>query len=226
MKKSNWLLLIFCLVFFVFIQLTFFKYMSGPLPALFALREQVHTSGVFTGIKIMARNSAFGGIRISRNPAICKVTARLSRKAPALKFVISDGVLCVDLEPLKSTPVEIIIEMPELVSLEVTGLIPVTIENFQGVNLKIISSLGVLTGINCLYENIDVTAEVGNLLLSKSLFKKANLNLSGMSNVFIKLENGSLAGTISGISRVLYLGDIKEQAIRIRGFASVTRYPE
>lgn len=125
----------------------------------------------------------------------------------------------------EGAPYKIELSLEALERIELEGASDMRIEDFTSERLEIrIAGASNILALNCSAEDLIVRSEgASNLDLDASRFVNADLQMDGASNVEIELAGGLLEGRISGISSVVYGGEVSENRLRTEGPASVER---
>jgi len=117
------------------------------------------------------------------------------------------------------------IVMPELNSVEVSGAADLDFSGFEDERLAItITGAGNVKGHDGSYDELALTVSgAANIDLRDVPVVDANVNLSGASNVRLDMAGGVLSGNLSGMGKVSYSGQVRNQRVSVSGFGRVNR---
>ena len=115
------------------------------------------------------------------------------------------------------------ITMPELESLKLAGASDVTFSGFEGDRLEITSSGAAdIEGLASRYDRLELTMSgAGEADLSDVPVTDADLGISGVVQVTLRMAGGRLTGYLSGAGQVDYYGAVSEQSIDTSGVGRV-----
>jgi hypothetical protein len=115
------------------------------------------------------------------------------------------------------------VTMPELESVELSGVTNLSFSGFDGASLSVdMSGASELRGAASRFDSLSLDKSgVGNLELGDVTVTNADVDLSGAGNVTLRMGGGRLSGDMSGFGSLEYYGTVSEQTVDSSGFANV-----
>ena len=116
----------------------------------------------------------------------------------------------------------------DLGGLDTTGMATVTIEGFDGIDLKV-SSDGVidLKADDLVIDSLVLEVSgASNLDFSRAEVYEARLDLRGAGIALLNMTGGRLRGEMSGLTNITYTGEVESVDVETSGAARVTRGEE
>jgi hypothetical protein len=125
-----------------------------------------------------------------------------------------------DGDTLKAT-----VTMPELESLDLSGVTKLSFSGFDGASLSLdVSGASELRGAASRFDSLLLDKSgVGNLDLGGVTVTNAEVDISGAGNVTLRMGGGRLIGDMSGFGSLEYYGTASEQTVESSGFVNVRR---
>jgi len=122
-------------------------------------------------------------------------------------------------------PFQARITLPALAGIEIAGAGSVELTGFEGERLTLaISGAGNIEGSASSYERLELAVGgAANVDLNDVPVTDAVVNLSGAANVELRMNGGTLTGSLSGIGHVGYKGPVTREAVTVSGFGRVSR---
>ena len=120
---------------------------------------------------------------------------------------------------------KISISMPKLSSLEFSGGTKASFSGFKSAKLGIIVSGGCnLKGKDNAINNIVIKSSgASHIDLNESSVTNADLDTSGVSFIELNMAGGNLTGSASGVSSILYSGNIRSQNVKQSGVVNIVK---
>lgn len=115
------------------------------------------------------------------------------------------------------------VTMPSLDTLGVSGAAKVTFSGFEGPRLSVAASGATnLRGQSGRYRDLDLALSgAGSIDLSGVVATNANVVLSGVGSVKLRLDGGTLRGNASGAGSIEYSGTVSEERIDKSGAVGI-----
>jgi putative autotransporter adhesin-like protein len=117
------------------------------------------------------------------------------------------------------------ITMPELRTLNHSGMSRLSFSGFDGSSLSIdASGAGEIRGAASRFDSLllDMSG-FGNIELGDVAVTNADVDLSGFGNVTLRMAGGRLRGDLSGLGNLEYYGSASEENVEKSGFGSIRR---
>lgn len=123
------------------------------------------------------------------------------------------------------TAIEVVITMPALESLEVSGTSTVRFSGFQGGALSVdVSGAIDLRGAASRFETLTLDLSgAGSVDFADVPTTNAEVDVSGAGNVTLSMAGGRLTGDMSGAANLEYSGSVSEESVEKSGFVNVRR---
>jgi len=115
------------------------------------------------------------------------------------------------------------VTMPELESLDLSGVTKLSFSGFDGASLTVdMSGASELRGAASRFDSLSLDKSgVGNLDLGDVTVTNAAVDISGAGKVTLRMGGGRLSGDMSGFGNLEYYGTVSEQTVDSSGFANV-----
>jgi len=139
----------------------------------------------------------------------------------AIKFYQMDHVL--HIKGLKRS--NIMVTLPKLKSIAVTGMSHLSLIGFQQSRFKLqVTGMSSVKGIKNRFKTLKLVC-IGrsNIDFSKSLAINVHANVTGQSNVILNMHGGNLTGEVIGMSSIKYSGRVKNRNVTVVGLSDVSR---
>jgi hypothetical protein len=117
--------------------------------------------------------------------------------------------------------------MPALEAVDVRGASSLDLTGFEGERLAIAASGAIsIDGRDSRYDALELKISgVGRTDLGGVTTTAARIDVSGAQNITLRMAGGSLSGSVSGVSRVDYLGTVSSQDVRASGVSRIEHHP-
>jgi putative autotransporter adhesin-like protein len=117
--------------------------------------------------------------------------------------------------------------MPALEAVDMRGASSLDFTGFAGERLAIDGSGAIsIDGRDGRYDTLALKISgAGRTDLGGVTAAAAQINVSGVQNVTLRMAGGSLSGDVSGVSRVDYFGTVSSQDVRASGVSRIEHHP-
>jgi hypothetical protein len=118
------------------------------------------------------------------------------------------------------------IVMPALAAVDLRGASSVDFTGFAGERLAISASGAVsIDGRDSRYDALALKISgAGRTDLSGVMATAAQIDVSGVQNITLRMAGGTLSGAVSGVSRVDYFGTVASQDVRTSGVSRIEHH--
>lgn len=117
--------------------------------------------------------------------------------------------------------------MPALEAVDMRGASSLDLAGFAGERLAIDASGAIsIDGRDSRYDMLALRISgAGRTDLSGVTATAARIDVSGVQNVTLRMDGGTLSGGVSGVSRIDYLGTVSSQDVRASGVSRIEHRP-
>ncbi len=129
------------------------------------------------------------------------------------------------LKRFKTGSIKADINMPTIDHFEVDGAASIYLFEFNQDTINLdVNGAATIRGEKNIFNNIEIDVKgAGNVNFGKSETVNADIDIDGVGNVIVSITGGTLSGSIDGLGKVEYYGEISNNKMDIQGLGKIKK---